>query len=175
MRLLEDRVETPTGRMILLADESGNLRALDWESHIERMGRLLQRHYGHDVARQPARDPHGLASALSAYMAGELEALAQVPVATAGSAFQRTVWAGLRRIPTGTTTTYGALATTLGMPSAARAVGLANGANPIAIAVPCHRVVGADGSLTGFGGGLERKRWLLAHERGVAGQITLPF
>ena len=164
MLLLEDRVDTPTGRMIVLADEAGNLRALDWESHAQRLETLLRRHYGNDPARQTAPDPHGLASALSAYMAGELEALACVPVATNGTPFQRTVWAALRKIPSGTTTTYGALAAELGMPRASRAVGLANGANPIAIAVPCHRVVGASGELTGFGGGLERKRWLLAHE-----------
>ena len=165
MLLLEDRVDTPTGRMILLADEAGNLRALDWESHTQRLETLLRRHYGNDPSRQTAHDPHGLASALSAYMAGELDALARVPVATNGTTFQRAVWAALRKIPSGTTTTYGALAALLGMPRASRAVGLANGANPIAIAVPCHRVVGANGALTGFGGGLERKRWLLAHER----------
>ena len=173
MRLLEDRVETPTGRMVLLADEQGNLRALDWESHAERLDGLLRRHYGSAVERQPAQDPYGLSSALSAYMAGELQALAIVPVATAGTAFQRAVWESLRRIPAGTTTTYGALAAGLGMPSAARAVGLANGANPIAIAVPCHRVVGANGALTGFGGGIERKQWLLAHERLARGQTDL--
>jgi len=77
------------------------------------------------------------------------------------------VWAALRRIPAGTTTSYGALAAEIGRPAAVRAVGLANGANPVAIVVPCHRVIGADGSLTGYGGGLPRKRWLLAHE-GVA-------
>lgn len=173
MRLLEDRIATPTGWMVLLADEVGNLRALDWESHRERQDNLLRRHYGSTVERQPAPDPHGFSSALMAYMAGDLEALAGVPVATAGTAFQRAVWESLRRIPAGTTTTYAALGAGLGMPRAARAVGLANGANPIAIAVPCHRVVGANGSLTGFGGGLERKRWLLAHERGAAGQINL--
>ena len=77
------------------------------------------------------------------------------------------MWAALRRIPAGTTTSYGALAAEIGRPAAVRAVGLANGANPVAIVVPCHRVIGADGSLTGYGGGLPRKRWLLAHE-GVA-------
>ena len=86
MLLLEDRVETPTGRMVLLADEAGNLRALDWESHAQRLETLLRRHYGNDLSRQTTHDPHGLASALSAYMAGELDALARVPVATAGTA-----------------------------------------------------------------------------------------
>ena len=83
---------------------------------------------------------------------------------TAGTAFQREVWAALRTIPTGETTTYGRLASQLGRPKAMRAVGMANGANPISIIVPCHRVIGANASLTGYGGGLERKRWLLRHE-----------
>ncbi len=84
--------------------------------------------------------------------------------AAGGTDFQRRVWAALREIPSGTTRTYGDIAAELGEPGAARAVGLANGANPVAIVVPCHRVIGSAGALTGFGGGLERKRWLLEHE-----------
>jgi methylated-DNA-[protein]-cysteine S-methyltransferase len=99
-----------------------------------------------------------------AYFAGDLSAIERLAVVTGGTDFQREVWAALRRIPAGRTLSYGALATQLGRPKAVRAVGLANGANPIGIVVPCHRVIGADGSLTGYGGGLERKRWLLAHE-----------
>jgi methylated-DNA-[protein]-cysteine S-methyltransferase len=87
-----------------------------------------------------------------------------VPVATVGTEFQLKVWDALQRIPAGQTRSYGQLAAEIGEPDAARAVGLANGANPIAIVIPCHRVIGADGSLTGFGGGLPRKRWLLTHE-----------
>jgi methylated-DNA-[protein]-cysteine S-methyltransferase len=101
---------------------------------------------------------------LSRYFAGEVTTIEVIPVATAGTAFQRDVWAALRKIPPGTTLSYGALARTIGRPRSVRAVGLANGANPIGIIVPCHRVIGADGSLTGYGGGIERKRWLLAHE-----------
>jgi methylated-DNA-[protein]-cysteine S-methyltransferase len=89
--------------------------------------------------------------------------------AKAGSDFQRLVWAGLRRIPAGGTLSYGQLAAKLGRPKASRAVGLANGANPIPIVVPCHRVIGANNSLTGFGSGLPRKRWLLDHEARHAG------
>jgi methylated-DNA-[protein]-cysteine S-methyltransferase len=85
-----------------------------------------------------------------------------------GTDFQRTVWQALRRIPCGTTISYGELARRIGRPAAVRAVGLANGANPVGVVVPCHRVIGADGSLTGYGGGIERKRWLLAHERASA-------
>jgi methylated-DNA-[protein]-cysteine S-methyltransferase len=102
--------------------------------------------------------------ALEAYFEGEIKAVDTLSTATQGTEFQRTVWAALRDIPAGTTLSYGALAAKIGKPKAMRAVGLANGANPIAIIVPCHRVIGADASLTGYGGGLARKRWLLVHE-----------
>ena len=102
---------------------------------------------------------------LDAYFAGELERF-DIPLSPRGTEFQRRVWDALREIPYGETTSYGALAAQIGRPGAARAVGLANGRNPISIVVPCHRVIGAAGALTGYGGGLERKRWLLAHERG---------
>jgi methylated-DNA-[protein]-cysteine S-methyltransferase len=101
---------------------------------------------------------------LAAYMDGELAALDSLAVSTGGTTFQKQVWRALREIPTGTTTSYGELAKRIGRPSAVRAVGLANGANPIGIVVPCHRVIGANGSLTGYAGGLQRKRWLIAHE-----------
>ena len=113
----------------------------------------------------PADDSAGLSTRVRAYFAGDIEILGEVPVRAGGTPFQRTVWAALREIPPGRTTSYGQLAARLGRPGASRAVGLANGANPVAIAVPCHRVIGADGTLTGYGGGLERKRWLLEHER----------
>lgn len=101
---------------------------------------------------------------LKAYFAGELAAIEGIRVATGGTDFQRSVWMALRKIPLGETISYGALASRLKCPRSARAVGLANGANPVGIVVPCHRVIGADGSLTGYGGGLQRKRWLLEHE-----------
>ena len=105
------------------------------------------------------------AAQLQAYFAGELTRF-DVRLETGGTPFQRRVWQALVGIPYGATTTYGKLAAELGDPRAVRAVGLANGRNPISIIVPCHRVIGADGSLTGYGGGLPRKQWLLAHERG---------
>jgi methylated-DNA-[protein]-cysteine S-methyltransferase len=98
------------------------------------------------------------------YFAGELAALNELPVRTAGTPFQREVWRALREIPHGTTVSYGKLAEQIGRPKAVRAVGLANGSNPIGVVVPCHRVIGSNGSLTGYGGGIERKRWLLEHE-----------
>ena len=100
---------------------------------------------------------------LCAYFAGELERF-DLPLAPAGTAFQQSVWAALLDIPYGATETYGELARRIGEPTASRAVGLANGRNPISIVIPCHRVIGSTGALTGYGGGIERKRWLLAHE-----------
>jgi methylated-DNA-[protein]-cysteine S-methyltransferase len=105
------------------------------------------------------------AEQLRAYFAGELTRF-DLQLDLHGTTFQRRVWSALLDIPYGTTTSYGSLAEKLGDPRATRAVGLANGRNPISIIVPCHRVIGADGSLTGYGGGLSRKQWLLAHERG---------
>ena len=109
-------------------------------------------------------DPFGARERLTAYFAGEIGAIDALPVDLRGTAFQRAVWTALRRIAPGTTITYSALAARAGRPAAVRAAGHANGRNPVSIVVPCHRVVGSDGSLTGYGGGLERKRWLLAHE-----------
>jgi methylated-DNA-[protein]-cysteine S-methyltransferase len=106
-----------------------------------------------------------LSAQLQAYFAGELTRF-DLRLETGGTAFQRRVWDALQAIPFGATTTYGELAAELGDARAVRAVGSANGRNPISIVIPCHRVLGADGSLTGYGGGLERKHWLLAHERG---------
>jgi methylated-DNA-[protein]-cysteine S-methyltransferase len=116
---------------------------------------------------QAAPAPHDIRAALTGYFKGDLDRLSLVKWRVAGTAFQRKVWTALRTIPVGTTLSYGALAAQLDMPKAVRAVGHANGSNPISIVVPCHRVIGADGSLTGYGGGIERKRWLLRHE-GVA-------
>jgi methylated-DNA-[protein]-cysteine S-methyltransferase len=168
-----ERLDTPTGRILIVTDEERVLRAVDWEDHEGRMQKLLQRHYGNGAIQlsETAR-PSAARAALRAYFDGHLDALSALPTATQGTDFQRTVWSALRRIPIGQTVSYGGLAVKIGRPAAARAVGLANGANPIAIVVPCHRVIGADASLTGFGGGVERKRWLLAHE-GKLRQLAL--
>ena len=160
-----ERVASPLGVLLLVSDGEA-LRALDFEDYEARMQRLLTRHYGPVLLRE-GRDTSGARAALAAYFDGELDALARVAVATGGTPFQRRVWRALRAIESGRTTTYGQLARRLRRPEAARAVGLANGANPIAIVVPCHRVIGANGALTGYAGGLARKRWLLRHE-GVA-------
>lgn len=168
-QLLIDRIDTAIGEMILVADRGGNLRAIDWADHETRMNRLLQRHYGRDgFILEPAKNPNGLSDTLRRYFAGDVAAIDAIPVATAGTAFQREVWKALRDIPAGTTCSYGELAERIGRPRAVRAVGLANGSNPVGIVVPCHRVIGANGSLTGYGGGMERKRWLLDHESAPA-------
>ena len=161
-----ERADTPTGVMLIVTDNEGRLRAVDWEDYEERMWRLFRRRYGRDgVALIETPNVSAATRALHAYFEGDLAAIDDLPTATNGTDFQRDVWAALRRIPTGATTTYGALAAGIGRPKAVRAVGLANGSNPIAVVVPCHRVIGADATLTGYGGGLDRKRWLLEHER----------
>jgi methylated-DNA-[protein]-cysteine S-methyltransferase len=160
-----ERFDTPTGRMQLVTDERGSVHALDWQDHDQRMQRLLKRYYRHLTWHLRDASKESTAKrALLSYFDGRLEAIAKVRVATSGSEFQNQVWSALRRIPRGQTWSYGALAKEIGRPAAVRAVGLANGSNPIAIVVPCHRVIGANASLTGYGGGLERKRWLLAFE-----------
>jgi methylated-DNA-[protein]-cysteine S-methyltransferase len=158
------RLPSPLGVLLVMTDSAGALRALDWEDHAARMHALLRRQYGPGVALTESTAPATLRQALADYFDGALAALDALPVATAGTQFQREVWMALRQIPAGTTESYGALAKRISRPAAVRAVGAANGANPVSLVLPCHRVIGADDTLTGYGGGLERKRWLLEHE-----------
>ena len=169
MRLMIERLPSPIGTMLLASDGEA-LRALHFDDG-EELDAMLRRQYG-QVTLIQGRVPEAISAPVTEYFRGRLDALEAVPVTTGGTAFQARVWAALRAIPSGTTTSYGALAASLGQPGASRAVGLANGANPVAIVVPCHRVIGANGTLTGYGGGLHRKAWLLRHE-GV--RPTLPF
>jgi len=150
---------SPLGTLLAVCDGAGALRALDFADCEPRLRRLLR------ASVRPGRVPEPVAESLGAYFAGELSALESLVTHTGGTEFQRRVWAALRQIPAGATTTYAALARAIDRPSACRAVGLANGQNPLAIVVPCHRVIGSSGALTGYAGGLERKRWLLDHER----------
>ncbi len=161
-----DRLETPIGVALLVTDADGVLRALDWEDYAPRMKELLRLHYG-SVTLNEARAPREVRAPLTAYFKGDLASLATIAWRVAGTPFQQKVWSALTTIPAGRTLSYGALAAKLGRPTAMRAVGHANGSNPISVVVPCHRLIGADGSLVKYGGGLERKRWLLRHE-GVA-------
>jgi O-6-methylguanine DNA methyltransferase len=158
------RLSSPIGTLLIVTDDEGALRALDFDDYEPRMHRLLRLHAGtHSLNDGPV--PTDVVRALTKYFAGDLDAIDMIRVASGGTAFQRDMWLTLRGIPAGTTSTYGVVAAQLGRPRASRAVGAANGANPIAIVVPCHRVIGANGELTGYGGGIERKRWLLDHER----------
>lgn len=161
--LFLDRYESPIGTILLVTDEGRRLRALDFADHEPRMRGLLRRHYGVDDT-PPVPAPTAIRDALDAYFEGDLDALSGIALATNGSPFQRQVWTALREIPAGQTMSYGELAAHIGRPGAVRAVGLANGANPVGIVVPCHRVIGADGRLNGYGGGVARKAWLLEHE-----------
>lgn len=158
-----DRLRTPIGTALLVSDADGVLRALDWEDHESRMNDLLRLQYG-AVVLKDARASVETRAALTGYFKGDLFRLKEIRWDIAGTPFQRKVWKALPKIPPGTTLSYGVLAAKLDMPDAVRAVGHANGANPLSVVVPCHRLIGANGSLVKYGGGLERKRWLLEHE-----------
>ena len=169
LQFFSDSLATPIGQLIFICDGEGALRMVDWSDHKPRGQRLLDLHYGKGgYALTIQHDPFGLTTLLANYFTGDIHAIDDIPTATAGTAFQREVWRALRAIPPAQTISYGQLANRIGRPRAVRAVGLANGSNPIGVVVPCHRVIGANGSLTGYGGGLHRKEWLLAHERAHA-------
>jgi O-6-methylguanine DNA methyltransferase len=163
--------------MALAHDSDGLLWAAEFRTDPARLHTSLHR-YGLVADPVPVVAPAPLAEAFARYFAGDLRALEQLPTGTVGSSFERAVWAELRRIPPGETRSYADIARALGGAASgagpnARAVGTANGRNPLAIVVPCHRVIGADGSLTGYAGGLETKAWLLKHEgwRGLQGTL----
>lgn len=160
-----DRVESPIGSL-LLAWRGETLCALGFDDREERMAGALKKRFG-EVTLRPSQDSHHFRRCLDDYFAGDFAALERVEVDTGGTPFQQSVWRMLRLIPAGKTAAYGELAAKLDSPGAARAVGLANALNPVAIVVPCHRVIGSAGQLVGYGGGLDRKRWLLAHEAGM--------
>lgn len=165
LQFVVDRLATPIGELQIVADEGGRLRTIDWTDHESRMRALLDRSYGKGgYSLRPARDPGGLTGAMRTYFAGDIGIIATLPVETAGTPFQKSVWRALRKIENGKTITYAELARRIGKPRAIRAAGLANGQNPISIVIPCHRVIGSNGTLTGYGGGLPRKKWLLEHE-----------
>ena len=151
------RIASPLGELVVTSDGVA-LTSVRFEGHAHM--EPLSAHSRRDDAAAPLAEAR---RQLAAYFGRELRAFA-LPLAPRGSEFQRKVWAALCEIPFGATSSYGALARRLGAPNHARAVGHANGRNPLSIFVPCHRVVGAGGALTGYAGGASRKRWLLAHE-----------
>jgi methylated-DNA-[protein]-cysteine S-methyltransferase len=170
-RLRLDRLATPIGEALIVTDEAGALRAFDWADRQSGMARLLRLHYG-SMVPEPGAAPAHMKHRPRRYFDGDLGSLAGLAWRTGGTPFQRAVWSGLTTIAPGRTLSYGGLAARLGCPKAVRAVGTANGSNPISVVVPCHRVIGADGSLTGYGGGLMRKRWLLTHEGAAFREVS---
>jgi len=163
MRLSLEIYESPVGPLLIVTDDDGALRALDFADHESRTRRLLRGHYG-DYVLDSGSKTGTVRRSLDKYFEGNLAALDDIRVATGGTVFQRAVWKAVRAIRPGSTKTYGQIAKQLGRAAASRAVGAANGANPVAVVVPCHRVIGTSGALTGYAGGLERKRWPLEHE-----------
>ena len=155
-------VHTPIDSLTLAA-RNGRLCLLHFGSKELPIRATLQRWYPGEVIER-RRDPAGAATALAKYFSGDLDVLESIAVEMYGTPFQPRVWAALRTIPAGKTASYSQIAGLIGSPMAVRAVGAANGANPIAVVVPCHRIIGSDGTLTGYGGGLKRKEWLLRHE-----------
>jgi methylated-DNA-[protein]-cysteine S-methyltransferase len=164
--ILSDHFDTPIGTMVLMACDTV-LLLLEFEDATDRVAREVAKRFG-AIEIVGMANPFGFSERLKAYFAGDLPAIDGIETDGGGTDFQQRVWAELKRIPCGTTISYGELARRLGDRNAMRAVGLANGRNPISIVVPCHRVIGADGSMTGYGGGINRKIWLLRHEGAAA-------
>jgi methylated-DNA-[protein]-cysteine S-methyltransferase len=161
MNLSMDRLGTPVGDVQIVALE-GKLVLVDFADNRDRIHGLLEKRFG--AYTLEARALPEFKAPLEAYFAGEFSAIRDLPVDTGGTDFQRTVWQALLEIPVGETWSYLELARRIGQPGAVRAVGATNGLNPISIVLPCHRVIGSSGALTGYAGGLARKKWLLEHE-----------
>ena len=168
MRLSRAIIATPLGEMLALSSDEG-LCALEFagpKQRLTRLDRRLARWFPpHEIVDSESRTIARARTWLRRYFDGKSAEVGDLPLDMRGAAFERRVWQALLTIAPGETTSYGAIAKQLGSAGASRAVGLANGANPVAIIVPCHRVIGSTGALTGYGGGLERKTWLIDHER----------
>lgn len=160
MNLYTDQIKSPIGQITLIANDKAVI-FLDFTDNQNRIKKLLEKRFG---AYNLSPKKLEWSDAISHYFAGDFAALENIPTETGGTDFQQRVWQGLRQIPVGQTKSYLEMAKLLGQPTATRAVGMTNGLNPVALILPCHRVIGANGKLTGYAGGLERKRWLLAHE-----------
>jgi methylated-DNA-[protein]-cysteine S-methyltransferase len=170
-RIELSHLDSPIGDL-LLAVGDGGLCALELSGdETAVIARLARTHPGAAIAR--GRRGDAIVRRVNDYFAGDLRALDRIPVAPVGTPFQLAVWAALRAIPAGRTRSYLEIAVAVGRPAAVRAVGAANGHNPIAIVVPCHRVIASDGSLHGYGGGLPRKAWLLRHEGALPRELAL--
>src|SRR5205085_4752211 len=159
--MTSDLIESPIGTIVIVCDEDA-LASLYF----------LDRNPEAASGATRAHDPLGYSSRIKNYFDGDLAALDRIAVRPAGTPFQQLVWNVLRTIPAGRTDTYGHIAERIGRPSASRAVGLANGQNPISLVIPCHRVIGTNGKLIGYGGGLDRKQWLLEHEGAISRRLS---
>jgi methylated-DNA-[protein]-cysteine S-methyltransferase len=164
LKLIQDQILTPLGQALVLTDRKGVLRAFEWLDCADRLARLLRLHYGADYEITEGMRLSKASLLIGKYFDGDLKAIDKITVETNGTPFQKKVWAALRKVPPGKTITYTAMAKKVGAPSAVRAVGAANGANPISLVIPCHRMIGTSGKLTGYAGGLHRKKYLLEHE-----------
>jgi methylated-DNA-[protein]-cysteine S-methyltransferase len=156
-----ETVDSPIGPLTA-AERAGRVCLLHFGADGADVDRMFDRWYPGEARNREALPD--VTAALSRYFSGQTAAIDAIAVELNGTAFQKRVWTALRRIPCGSTISYAELARRIGEPAAVRAVGAANGANPVAVMVPCHRVIGSNGTLTGYGGGLDRKQWLLAHE-----------
>ena len=162
MNLTVSQLPTPVGAVTLVSTPEG-LAGLAFEDRVDSLWRFLEGRFGSIEPNNGGR-PDPAAAELRAYFEGAIGALERIRTDAGGSEFQRRVWATLRRIPGGRTTSYNELAQSIGQPTGFRAVATANATNPVAIVIPCHRVIHADGSISGYGGGVDRKKWLLRHE-----------
>jgi methylated-DNA-[protein]-cysteine S-methyltransferase len=160
--LLTDKITTPIGEMVLIARD-GVVLLLEFDDSKDRYMREIKARFG-DEELQQSSNPFGFPDIVRDYFEGNLQAIDKLKADGGGTAFEQKVWAELRAIPCGVTKSYGEIARKLGDINLSRAVGTANGRNPIAIVVPCHRVIGSNGTMTGYAGGLHRKQWLLRHE-----------
>ena len=156
-------LDTPIGTLTV-AGRDGRVCLVHFGAADDHVSRWIRKWYPEEAVERHD-DPGGAIASLEAYFAGELDALDSIAVEMKGTPFQLRTWTALRSVPAGQTATYAQIARMIEAPSAVRAVGAANGANPIAVIVPCHRIIGSNGSLTGYGGGLERKQWLIRHEQ----------
>jgi methylated-DNA-[protein]-cysteine S-methyltransferase len=160
MNLFTDTIASPIGDVQLVSSHHAVV-LLDFADNTERIQKLLEKRFGQYILNPK---PLEWSKAVQNYFAGDCSALETIPTDTGGTDFQKRVWQALRQIPVGQTWSYLEVAQHIGQPTATRAVGMTNGLNPISLILPCHRVIGANGKLTGYAGGMERKRWLLTHE-----------
>jgi methylated-DNA-[protein]-cysteine S-methyltransferase len=178
MRIRIDSCRSPLGEVRYAVEDGGaHDGALCLLGFADGWARLVQENEARMGATEEiaGSGPREIRAALEAYFGGDLRSLDGLAVRTAGTPFQKRVWAALRKIPVGRTLSYGELAQKLGKPGAARAVGAANGSNPVSLVIPCHRVIAADGTLGGYGWGLPRKEWLLRHEGAILPERQLAF